>query len=189
MTALEPINVPQAAKLLVRDFMLLCEAGTFADYAKSELIDGEIFCMNAIWAAHARIQSRLSRACWKGVDEAGLGLEVFSPVSIQLDESSMPEPDVILAEDHRSGPVPAAKIRLIIEVSDSTLETDLGRKAALYARHGVAEYWVVDIEGKRIIQMWQPSGEAYAEQREVAFGDVVRAATLAGLVVETRGLV
>jgi hypothetical protein len=53
MTALEPINVPHAAKLKVRDFLLLHDSGTFENYAKSELIEGEIWVMNSIFSRHA----------------------------------------------------------------------------------------------------------------------------------------
>ncbi|MFM9853624.1 MAG: Uma2 family endonuclease [Sphingomonadaceae bacterium] len=188
MTAFEPINVPHAAKLRVQDFVLLHEAGVFADYAKSELIDGEIWVMNALWAGHAKAQSRLIQAIANGVSEAGAALEVYANLSIDLIDKSMPEPDIVVAEDHDDGAMPLAKVKLVVEISDSTLDIDLGRKAGLYARSEVPEYWVVDIEGRRIIQHWSPRDGVYRDQREAAFGDDVRAATLAGVTVSSSGL-
>lgn len=76
------------------------------------------------------------------------------------------------------------EVRLAVEISDSTLDMDLGRKARLYASHGVPEYWVVDVEARLIHQLWAPEGDAYARRREVAFGERVEAVTVAGLVVK-----
>jgi hypothetical protein len=62
---------------------------------------------------------------------------------------------------------------------------DLGRKVRLYGSHNVPEYWVVDRDSKRIIQMWEPSEDGYAQRLEIVFGRPVYAATLTGVVVET----
>jgi Uma2 family endonuclease len=84
--------------------------------------------------------------------------------------------------------MPLTKVRLLIEVSDSTLNIDLGRKADLYAKHGIPEYWVVDIEGKRILRHSGPGEGGYRVCNEVAFGVPLVAVTIAGLVVETERL-
>ena len=55
----------------------------------------------------------------------------------------------------------------------------------LYARHGVPEYWVCDVERKVILQHWSPGAEGYAERREVALGERIVAETVQGLAVET----
>jgi Uma2 family endonuclease len=73
----------------------------------------------------------------------------------------------------------------VVEVSDSTLATDLGRKAQLYARHGIPEYWVVDCAGARITQLWAPTLDGYRERRELLFGERLRAATVATLDIDT----
>ena len=65
---------------------------------------------------------------------------------------------------------------------------DMRRKAPLYARSGVPEYWVVDVEAGVIHQMWAPEGGAYAERQVVAFGGTVASATVEGLMLETAGL-
>ena len=62
----------------------------------------------------------------------------------------------------------------MVEVSDTSLAFDLTTKAGLYARAGVAEYWVADINGRRIIVHREPSGgkyrlvSAYSEQESIA---------------------
>jgi Uma2 family endonuclease len=52
-------------------------------------------------------------------------------------------------------------LRLVVEVADSTLGFDLRTKAALYARAGIAEYWVLDIAGRRMIVHRNPQAGTY----------------------------
>lgn len=189
MTAFEPINVPQAVKLRVQDFMLLHDAGVFSGYAKSELIEGEIWVMNAIYSRHALATAELVMSLGMAVKAAGLGLKLYTPLSVDLNDESLPEPDIALCEKNASGPMPLSKVKLLIEVSDTTLDIDLGRKAALYARFGVAEYWVADVVGARIFRHWEPRNDGYEKRDEVAFGKSIESATLAGVVVATDGLV
>ncbi len=47
---------------------------------------------------------------------------------------------------------------LVVEVSDETLEYDLGRKAVIYAEAGYADYWVVSMEGVYAHSVPGPSG-------------------------------
>ncbi len=49
-------------------------------------------------------------------------------------------------------------IRLLVEISDTSLKYDLSVKAALYARAGIFEYWVVDVNGRRLIAHRDPEG-------------------------------
>jgi len=79
------------------------------------------------------------------------------------------------------GPVPLGSVALVIEVADTTRARDLGVKVALYARNGIAEYWVADVQSKVIHQLWAPEGDRYAERREIAFAAPIAAATISGL--------
>jgi Uma2 family endonuclease len=84
------LTTPQPARFTVDEFIRLCETGVFDDLAKTELIEGEIVCMNAQWSPHARVKSRLAL-------ELGLALRVlqspFEPVvevSIRLSDIPCP---------------------------------------------------------------------------------------------------
>lgn len=181
MTVVEPVNVPHKARLHAADFMLLAERGAFADYAKTELIEGEIWAVNAQYSRHAKAQARLHLLLAEALRRAGSTLETYIAASVALSDDNMPEPDIAIAEDHDEGPLPVSKVRLIVEVSDATRDIDLGRKAALYARHGVPEYWVADLEERVIWQMWEPGTEGYGRREKTAFGEQVRAMTIDGL--------
>ena len=170
MTAQEALASPRLAKLRVQDFFLLEESGAFERYARTELIDGEIWVVNAIHSRHARVHAQMTGELWAALKLLGSPLMLYTSPSTQLSEDSLPEPDIALADPDDSRILSGAKTRLAIEISDSTLELDMGRKSRLYAVYAVPEYWVIDVEGRRLHQMWAPAGDAYAERREFAFG-------------------
>jgi len=88
------------------------------------------------------------------------------------------QPDlIVLRSDYsafRSATPQPQDLRLVVEVADTTLAFDLGVKAALYARAGIVEYWVLDVSGRRLVVHRDPqAGQyqsivAYSEQESVA---------------------
>lgn len=176
-------NQPEKLHLRVEDFELLEANGAFADHSKAELIDGDIYVMNAQFARHGRTKVRLLVALTKRLEEIGSDLEVFSEVSLRLAGDSMPEPDLFLARCKEYGPVPVGSVALVIEVSDTTLDRDLGRKSQLYAAAGVPEYWVVDLEDKRVLMHEHPDADGYHGQLDVPLGETLISATIEGLEV------
>ncbi len=79
-------------------------------------------------------------------------------------ETNAPEPDLTvvsrLLRELNGFPSPE-DILLVVEVADSTLRRDLGAKAHRYARAGIVEYWVVDVEGQRVVVYRQPGGSEW----------------------------
>ncbi|MBY0304326.1 MAG: Uma2 family endonuclease [Sphingomonas sp.] len=186
MTEMAPLNTaPLPVKLRIEDYLLLDASGAFEAYRKTELIDGEITFMNAQHRPHARIKSRLHVAIASALLQLDNGLEAIVEGSVAMPPDGAPEPDIVVtSEPEGEGLIPLESVRLIVEVSDTTLAYDTEIKRALYARNGVPEYWVANVEAKVIRQMWAPEGEAYAQACEVAFGERIEAATVAGLAVE-----
>ena len=90
-----------------------------------------------------------------------LNTEPSIDVSQEDYRTSALDPDLIVLRTPtptvRSNPR-ASDIALAVEVSDSSLSTDLHAKAGLYARAGIADYWVVDINRPRIIVHREPTG-------------------------------
>ncbi|HUF93050.1 MAG TPA: Uma2 family endonuclease, partial [Candidatus Limnocylindria bacterium] len=66
---------------------------------------------------------------------------------IALDDQSEPEPDVAVVpgrpRDHRDAH-PSRPV-LIVEVADTSLALDRLRKGGLYARAGIADFWVLNL--------------------------------------------
>lgn len=75
-----------------------------------------------------------------------------------------PSPDwYVFSADLAEGEVDGDNVLLVIEQADSSLRTDLNDKAALYARHGVRDYWVLDLEARRVHVHRGPTPDGYAE--------------------------
>src|ERR1700678_623537 len=81
-------------------------------------------------------------------------------VSPEDNPSNEPEPDIIVLNrdflNFRSANPSPQDLHLVVEVADTTLNFDLTTKAALYARAGVADYWVLDVNGRRLIVHREP---------------------------------
>lgn len=176
-------------KLRVEDYLALDKAGAFDAYGRTELIEGEVVYMNAQHRPHARIKSRLVRLLGDALDRLGGRLEALVEGSVAMPPHNVPEPDIaITAEPEGEGLIPLSSLALIIEVADSTIRTDLGRKKKIYAREGVGEYWVADVRKAVFHQFWMPIDGIYSENRQVRFGERIDAMTIAGLSIATATL-
>jgi len=181
-----PLNVPERVKLRIEDFMLLEAAGAFAAIHKTELIDGELFGVNSQHRPHSRAKFRLARALEDALSLIGSPLGVLIEATVEMPPHDLPEPDIVVTSAPTGkGFVPRDSVALLVEVADTTLGFDMRQKALLYARHGIAEYWVVDLNAEKISRMWQPSAAGFAEADETSFGVALVAATILGLTVAT----
>jgi Uma2 family endonuclease len=138
-------------KLWTRDEVRFLQNSGLLDDGQYELVEGEL--LQKMPKNEPHVFSTVLTRSW--AESVFGGLFVRSQDPIALDQYSEPEPDVVvLSKSMREyltlGTPPADDVRLLIEVSDSTLEYDLTRKAALYARTGVAEYWVLDLPNRRL---------------------------------------
>jgi Uma2 family endonuclease len=124
------------------------------------------------------------------VREAGLGEAYVAPVDVHLaDDGSYVQPDVFVVLADRAETVGEALIEgepsLLVEVASRSSRTrDRSQKAMLYARVGVPEYWLADLDDGSITVQADPRDGRYRRvQRETG---VVRAATVPGLEVDLR---
>lgn len=182
-------NVPQRYRLTISDYLLLDREGAFEAYQKTELIDGAVYAVSPQHRPHGFIKDELAYRVRRKLEAVGSPLHVATEQSVEIAPHSEPLPEFVLTSEPRGeGPIPVASVALVVEVSDSTLDYDLGEKLRIYAAAAISEYWVADVNARVIHQMWAPEGEAYAERRKVPFGEPVEAATIKGLAVETGGI-
>jgi Uma2 family endonuclease len=177
------------------DVRRMLETGIMEEGEPFELVEGELIFMNAQGFAHDRIKSALGRKLGRFLSEQFfVGVEV----SVQLTDSSIVQPDLVVGPDAavvRTAEgflsIPAAKILLLVEVAASSLSFDRGRKAVLYAREGVAEYWVVDANYRRPWVHTSPSPAGFAEARPVSAQEELRpkAQELAGFAIRIAELI
>ena len=92
-----------------------------------------------------------------------------SPIDVSTADNptSEPQPDVVVfGRDFTtivSGNPQPRDIVLAVEISDTTLRFDRTTKAALYARAGIPEYWILDVSGRRLFVHRNPAAGAYTE--------------------------
>lgn len=189
MNAAVSLETPYRLKLTIDEFVLLDRTEAFQDYGKTELIDGQIIVMNAQYSPHFKVKNRLYRLMADACDALDRGVEAWSEGAIGIPPHNVPEPDVFVTSRTPMEPfVVIDTVLLIVEVASTTLRNDLGRKARLYAAAGIPEYWVADVNGRVIHQLWAAKGKRYAQRRETAFGERIEAVTIPALGIATVGL-
>ena len=191
MNMLGRSNVPYSYKLRVADFERLDRAGVFDDLYKVELIEGEIVAVNAEMIRHNRVKFEVAFRLRLASDVLDAGLYATNEAALALSGHSLPEPDVLVAQladsdDQRYFDIRDA--RIVVEVADTTLQQDLGRKRVLYGQHLVPEYWVVDIAGGRVHQFWSPAEQGFAASRIVPLAGELRSLTIPDLAIDGTGI-
>jgi Uma2 family endonuclease len=101
------------------------------------------------------------------------GLEhLLVQMPIVLGPEDEPEPDVAITtgttRDYSQQHPGSDDIRLVVEVSASTLQDDLTIKASLYASAAINEYWVLDVENRRLHVHRRPSNSNWGEIQNLA---------------------
>ena len=163
----------QRYRFTVDEFARMGEAGIFTEDDRVELIDGEILQMTPIGPAHAWIVDRLNELIMTRL--AGrVHVRVQNPV--RLDRHTEPQPDLVVA---RRSDAYAARhpepgdVLLAIEVADSSLRYDRLEKAPRYARSGVPEMWLVDVEAGTVTVHTDPGPDGYASRHVRRRGDQI----------------
>ncbi|MGE3410165.1 MAG: Uma2 family endonuclease [Pirellulales bacterium] len=122
-----------------------------------ELIIGEVLCMSPQGAIHGMCVTLVHAALQQAF---GKGHTVRVQLPLRVSNNSEPEPNLAVvpgtARDYPQHPTTAL---LVVEVSETTLAHDRGRKASLYAAGGVPEYWMLDIARRRLEVFCEPQSD------------------------------
>ncbi|MDQ6943748.1 MAG: Uma2 family endonuclease, partial [Candidatus Eremiobacteraeota bacterium] len=150
------------------------EAGIFGPDERLELLDGQLIPMPPGGPPHAYSVRRMTSYFYERFAERAC---VSTQAPMTLDQWSEPEPDVMLSalpeERYAIAHPTPAEVLLVVEVAASSLHYDRGMKLRAYARHGVPEYWIVDLLHEHIDVYRAPGGERYARHRRVGRGKSV----------------
>jgi len=155
----------------VEDVWRMVEAGVLATDERFELLHGELVPMQAETPGHSLLTVWMTRQFHL---QASHTHWVASGVSFYLGgyekAASFTIPDLNVFPLSVSPPdVRGDTCTLLVENAVTSLRKDIGAKAALYARYGVAEYWVCDVEARRTSVHRQPVHGAYGERFETPF--------------------
>jgi hypothetical protein len=157
----------------VKDYHRMAEAGIFHEDDRLELLEGEIVEMPPIGPGHASGVKRLMNS-FLPLQVAGKAIiSVQDPV--HLGEYSEPQPDLALLKPRpdfyaREHPGPE-EVFLVVEVMETSASYDRAVKVPLYARFGLPETWLVDVEQGLIEVYRAPSPEGYQQVRTLRQGE------------------
>ena len=150
-------------KISVAEYHRMGEAGILHEDDRIELIEGDLVAMSPIGSSHNGAADWLTRTLIAALGGRGI---VRVQGSIRLDHQTEPQPDFAVLrprEDfYRKAPAGPADVLLIIEIADSSLRFDRSVKRPLYARHGIPEYWIVDLQGEMVEVCRTPTRHGYA---------------------------
>jgi len=134
----------QTRRFTRAEYDRLIAGGFFDEDEPIELLDGVLAVKEPQGSTHVRMVSHVRRALQRAFGDR---YDVLVQSPIALDDASEPEPDLAVVrerpKEHLQS-LPSAPV-LIVEVADSSLRKDRDEKGRLYARNGVADYWIVNL--------------------------------------------
>ena len=136
-------------KFTVKDYMSL------PGDKRYQLLGGEMILAPSPTTRHQTVAQHLNLALQEFVASHSLGRLWFAPLDVVLSDHDVAQPDIFFVSNERSSIVTDANIQgapdLVVEIlSPATAEYDRGYKQALYGRHGVREYWLVDPDAETV---------------------------------------
>ena len=145
-----------------KEYERLVDLEIIRDNEPLELIGGQLIVAEPKGSPHAAAVE-LTADALRAAFGSGWAVRAQNPIA--LDDESEPEPDVLVVpgaqRDYRDAHPSSAA--LVVEVSETTLAFDRRHKASLYARAGVADYWIVNLVDRRLEVHRRPVADASAE--------------------------
>lgn len=143
-------------RLSIEQYHAIIQAGILTDDDSVELLEGWLVFKMPKNPPH-RVTTRLVRTALENILPRGWYVDSQEPITLS---NSEPEPDIVVVRgdtrqylDRHPG---AEDIALIIEVSDTTLQRDRTVKKRIYARAGIAIYWIVNLVEEQVEMYSQP---------------------------------
>jgi len=145
--------MPVDIRLTYEDYCLLPNDGK-----RYEIIEGELFVTPSPSFLYQTIVTSLTSYLYSFLKDHPLGRVFVSPFDVVFSQFDVVEPDILYVSKARASVLTEKNVQgspdLVVEVlSQSTAKIDRTTKLKLYARFGVEEYWIIDLEG--------PSAEVY----------------------------
>jgi Uma2 family endonuclease len=186
-TELAPYT-PTPFRFTLAEYHRLHQQGFIPSESRVELIEGVIIQMAPVGIEHVGMTNYFSTQLSRKLQNGEI-LSIQNPLEMGTSELI---PDVMILRPEPSyygtRAMTAADVLLLIEVSNTTLRYDTGKKLDLYATHLIPEYWVIDVEHQAVLQYWQPVGETYTQSRTVKSREIVTSLMIPYLTVTVEEL-
>jgi Uma2 family endonuclease len=156
-------------RFTVAEVEAMVAAGVMEEDERVELIGGELVPMSPKGNHHEVVKTALLARWYR----ASPGDVLLTPeTTFRFSEDTYLEPDVVIyprASGIRG--LTGASVLLVVEIADSSLRYDMGRKSALYASFGVRELWVIDAVRLTMRVFREPAADGYRDARDFAPSD------------------
>jgi Uma2 family endonuclease len=147
----------------VAEIEAMVEAGVIPPDERFELIEGDVVPMSPKGARHELYKASLLEY-W--ITRKTSNYRIIPETTFHLDASTFLEPDFVFYTSKIKVPeLSPAHTLLAVEISDTTLAYDKGRKAKLYARHGIPALWVIDVTTLAIHVFSAPNQDGYQDEQ------------------------
>jgi Uma2 family endonuclease len=171
-------------RFTVDEYERLIRAGILAEEDRVELIHGEVVKKMSIGPRHAAVVKRLIRL-FGGQIQGRAQLGAQDPVHLA---DSEPEPDLSILrpspDDYEAHHPTPADVFLLIEVAESSFVADRDIQGPLYARNGIVEYWIINLNDDTVHVHRGPQADGtYASVQQHARGATLTVAALPGVAV------
>ena len=156
-------------RFTVAEVEAMVAAGVMEDDERVELIGGELVPMSPKGNHHEVLKAALLRRwCRSAPDE----VDLIPETTFRLSEDTYLEPDVVIYP-RPSGirGLKADNVLLVVEIADSSLRYDIGRKAALCASFGIRELWVIDAVQLATRIFREPAADGYRDAHDFGAAD------------------
>lgn len=167
----------------------MAETGVLKPDARVELLNGEIIDMSPIGPFHGGVTTYLTEV----FAAASMGRwRTRIQNSLWLDTHSEPQPDLVLAKPspdfYRKRHPRPEEVYLLIEVSDSTLESDQADKLPAYGRAGIPEVWIVNLNELTVEVYREPHYTGYSSKTILRAGDQAKPQAFTDVAVDVAEL-
>jgi Uma2 family endonuclease len=152
---------PRTRRWTRLEYERLVDQGIFREDEHLELLDGLLVVREPQGSRHSAAVAALCAVLARAF---GAGFHVRPQLPLALDDASEPEPDIVVVRGgawdyvraHPSEPL------LVVEIAETSLALDRQHKSGLYARAGVADYWIINLPERAIEVYRQPAPAAGA---------------------------
>lgn len=169
--ALPMETFPRKRFFNVDEYHQMAKAGILAEDDRVELIEGEVVQMAPVGVKHAGCVRSLTNLLIRLLGEKAV---VDSQNPLVLTERTEPQPDVVVLRPrddlYRKVAIKPEDVLLLIEVADSSLPYDRDVKMPLYARSGIPEMWLIDLQSEEIEVLRQPTQKGFQQSRRLKRG-------------------
>jgi len=158
VVAVRHIDEAAVRPLTFGEVLRMVEAGILDEDDRVELVDGVLVEMSPEGILHVEVIADLNRLL-TGAYPAPFDVRVQS--TYPLDRWQFRQPDLVVAHRIRGRWLGPDDVVLVIEVAQTSIRYDTGRKARDYAAGGVRNYWVFDIDRRQLIVHTDLGGDGY----------------------------